>query len=156
MRTNFEQTGRRPAAVVLAGMLLIFAVGCGGASEEVAAVEGDPAVASGADPAPMPAPSTVATAGLRRVSTETVCMVNDQVFEREQIPVVVEEKTYYGCCEMCEQRLAQDPASRTATDPVSGEPVDKATAVIAARPDGSVLYFASEENLKAYEERSAG
>lgn len=91
------------------------------------------------------------TKELTRVETEKVCMVNDAVFEKAQIPVEVEGKTYYGCCPMCEERLAHDVSIRTAVDPVTGERVDKATGVIAARPDGSVLYFASEETLAAYE-----
>lgn len=95
-------------------------------------------------------------AELRRVETHKVCMVNDQVFEKDQIPVAVEGRTYYGCCEMCKERLARDTSARTAVDPVSGKAVDKAQAVIGARPDGSVLYFESEENLEAYREPAAG
>lgn len=81
---------------------------------------------------------------LKRVETKRVCMVNNQVFDKDQIPVAVEGKTYYGCCEMCKERLAKDVTARTGTDPVSGKPVDKATAVIGALPDGKVLYFESE------------
>ena len=89
-------------------------------------------------------------AELKRVDPQTVCMVNDQAMGKLQIPVVVDEKTYYGCCEMCKQRLAQDEAVRYAIDPVTGERVDKATAVIAERADGSVLYFANAETLGRY------
>ncbi|MGH9361475.1 MAG: hypothetical protein ACRD2T_06115 [Thermoanaerobaculia bacterium] len=87
---------------------------------------------------------------LRRVETKKVCMVNDQVFERDQIPVVVEGKTYYGCCAMCKERLAKDVELRASIDPVSGKKVDKASAVIAASEDGSVIYFESEKNLTRY------
>ena len=89
-------------------------------------------------------------AELKRVETKKVCMVNNQVFEKDQIPVAVQGKTYYGCCEMCKERLAKDAAARTATDPVTGKPVDKATAVIAAMPDGKVLYFESQETYEKY------
>ena len=88
---------------------------------------------------------------LKRVETKKVCMVNNAVFEKDQIPVQVSGKTYYGCCEMCKERLAKDAAARTATDPITKKPVDKATAVIAALPDGTVLYFESEATLKKYE-----
>lgn len=88
---------------------------------------------------------------LKRVETKKVCMINNQIFEKDQIPVQVEGRTYYGCCEMCKERLANDAAARTAVDPVSGKTVDKATAVIGARPDGSVLYFESEETLEKFE-----
>ena len=90
-------------------------------------------------------------AELKRVETKKVCMVNNQVFEKDQIPVAVEGKTYYGCCEMCKERLARDAAARSAVDPLTGETVDKAMAVIAAQPDGTVLYFASEDNLSRYQ-----
>jgi YHS domain-containing protein len=91
------------------------------------------------------------SAALQRVETQKVCMINNQVFEKDQIPVEVEGRTYYGCCEMCKERLTKDPASRTAVDPVSGKTVDKSEAVIAALPDGRVLYFESEETLAKYE-----
>lgn len=92
-------------------------------------------------------------AELKRVETKKVCMVNNQVFEKDQIPVAVEGKTYYGCCEMCKERLAKDAAARTAVDPVTGKPVDKATAVIAAMPDGKVLYFESQETYERYSKK---
>lgn len=87
---------------------------------------------------------------LERVEPVRVCMVNNTVFPRDQIPVEVDGKTYFGCCEMCKGRLAKDAAVRTATDPVSGKPVDKATAVIGAGPDGKVQYFESEETFAKY------
>jgi YHS domain-containing protein len=77
-------------------------------------------------------------------------MINDQVFEKDQIPVQVQGRTYYGCCEMCKERLANDADSRTAVDPVTGKKVDKATAVIAAKADGSVLYFENGATLDRY------
>lgn len=88
---------------------------------------------------------------LKKVEAKLVCMVNNQFMNKDQIPVQVEGKTYYGCCEMCKERLAKDVAARTATDPVTGNKVDKAKAVIAAFPDGSVLYFESEETLKKFQ-----
>ncbi|MEQ9620127.1 MAG: hypothetical protein RIG61_13280 [Deltaproteobacteria bacterium] len=87
---------------------------------------------------------------INRVEPQYVCMVNNQTFAKEQIPVVIDEKTYYGCCEMCEGRLKADPESRHATDPVSGNKVDKATAIIGAAPDGKVYYFENLENLETY------
>lgn len=91
------------------------------------------------------------TAALQQVETRKVCMINNQVFEKDQIPVEVEGRTYYGCCDMCKERLAKDPASRQAVDPVTGRTVDKSEAVIGMLPDGSVLYFESQETLEKYE-----
>ena len=79
-----------------------------------------------------------------------VCMVNNQFMGRAQIPVEVEGKTYFGCCEMCKGRLASDPSTRSAKDPVSGEIVDKANAVIAKRPSGEVLYFQSKDTFERH------
>lgn len=89
--------------------------------------------------------------GLTRVEDPSlVCMVNNTFMGKPQIPVDVEGKTYFGCCPMCKDRLAQEPETRTAVDPVSKQAVDKAVAVIAQDPDGNVLYFATEDNLRNY------
>lgn len=77
-------------------------------------------------------------------------MVNDQFMGRPQIPVEVDGRTYFGCCAMCKDKLVNQPAIRTAKDPVSGEDVDKAKAVIIQDAAGKVLYFASEETLRRY------
>lgn len=85
------------------------------------------------------------------VPHQKVCMVTNMLFPRDQIPVVHAGKTYYGCCENCKNTLSQDASSRTALDPVTNKPVDKARAVIAAREDGSVLYFESQATFKKYQ-----
>ena len=64
--------------------------------------------------------------------------------------VDVEGRTYYGCCPMCKERLNMEPAVRIARDPVSGEDVDKAKAVIVKDASGKILYFASEDTLRRY------
>jgi YHS domain-containing protein len=77
-------------------------------------------------------------------------MVNDQYMGREQIPVTIAEKTYYGCCPMCHGRLERDPGARATKDPVSGRLVDKATAVIGRAPSGQVFYFENEDTVRQY------
>ena len=84
---------------------------------------------------------------LTRVETKTVCMINEHAMGKDQIPIEIEGRTYYGCCEMCKKALAADAAKRVAVDPVSGKQVDKATAVIASQEDGRVFYFENEANL---------
>lgn len=91
------------------------------------------------------------SSALTKVDSKYVCMITDQEFAREQIPVELEGKTYYGCCEMCKAKIKNKPESRSATDPVSGKSVDKAEAVIGAAPNGKVYYFESEENLTQYD-----
>ena len=77
-------------------------------------------------------------------------MVNDQYMGKPQIPIAVEGRTYYGCCAMCKDRLGKDPAARIARDPVTGQEVDKSTAVIIQDSSGKVMYFASEDTLRRY------
>lgn len=77
-------------------------------------------------------------------------MVNDQFMGRAQIPVVVEGRTYYGCCPACKDKLEKLPEARTAQDPVTGQAVDKANAVIVQDAAGKVLYFSSESTLRRY------
>jgi len=87
---------------------------------------------------------------LKRVPTEQVCMVNDAFMGKKQIAIPVQDKIYYGCCQMCVSTLTNDAAERQAIDPVSGHIVDKATAVIGDLPDGRVFYFENKMNFNAY------
>ncbi len=96
------------------------------------------------------ATNTQSETALTRLEARYVCMVNNQRYSKEQIPVVVEGNTYYGCCEMCKGMLKNDPKIRSAVDPVSGNVVDKATSVIGALPDGKVYYFQSEANFHKF------
>ena len=100
------------------------------------------------------AAATQKAGALQKAEAKRVCMVQDTVFPKDQIPVQVDGKTYFGCCEMCKGRLTSDEAVRYAKDPVSGKTVDKATAVIGATPDGKALYFESEKTFKAFGQKS--
>lgn len=86
------------------------------------------------------------------VEPQYVCMINNQSYDKEQIPIEIEGKTYYGCCPMCEGQLRADPSSRSAIDPVSGSKVDKATSVIGSAPDGKVYYFENQENMSQFKD----
>lgn len=87
---------------------------------------------------------------LTKVESSKVCMVNEHYMAKEQIPVVVDGKTYYGCCEMCKKALATDATKRVAVDPVSKKEVDKAVAVIGADANGNVFYFENASNLDKF------
>ncbi|XGC79965.1 hypothetical protein ACES2L_11560 [Bdellovibrio bacteriovorus] len=87
---------------------------------------------------------------LQIVPNDKVCMVTNMVFPRTQIPVTHQGKTYYGCCENCKKTLSEDAQARVSVDPVSGKSVDKAKAVIAAREDGSVIYFESKKTFEKF------
>lgn len=88
---------------------------------------------------------------LRKVETSYVCMINNMAMGKTQIPVKVEEQTYFGCCEMCAATLKKDRKARFAVDPVSGKEVDKAKAVIGAKPNGEVYYFESEKTFHVFQ-----
>lgn len=81
-----------------------------------------------------------------------VCMVNNTYMAVDQIPVMIESKTYYGCCEKCVKDLNTDESVRFAVDPYSNLAVDKALAFITMSPakPGYILYFESEQNAKKY------
>jgi len=83
---------------------------------------------------------------------EMVCMINDEVLNKPGVAVAQSGKTYYGCCEMCLEKLKKEPSKYiTAKDPVSGQKVDKADAFIYGL-DGKAFYFANEANRKAFAE----
>lgn len=94
-------------------------------------------------------PSTVEVQ--QPVDPSLVCMVNNAYMGKPQIPVPVNGKTYYGCCEMCVDKLNNIESARIATDPFSGNPVDKSEAfIVVTNPQGAVAYFESEANYIAF------
>jgi len=86
-----------------------------------------------------------------QVPKDLVCMVNNAYMGKPQIPVPVNGKTYYGCCEMCVGSLNNNETARVATDPFSNKPVDKTEAyIVLMDKDGRVDYFESEQNFKSF------
>lgn len=87
-----------------------------------------------------------------QLDVKMVCMMNDQFMGTPQIPVQVGDKTYYGCCQGCVTGLKQDRSLRYAIDPSSGNEVDKASAFIVKKSDGStdVNYFESFDSFLEY------
>jgi len=88
-----------------------------------------------------------------KLKSSEVCYVNNAFMRAEQIPVMVEGKIYYGCCEGCVDKLKNNLGGvRYSTDPLTGEKVDKATAYIVLKPNSNsdVLYFASEKNYNEF------
>lgn len=90
-------------------------------------------------------------AAFRQVEPSMVCMTNNRDMGKEQIPVNVGDQTYYGCCKMCAKTLSKNAESRQAVDPVTGNKVDKAKAIIGALPGGDAYYFESEKSFKAFQ-----
>ena len=90
--------------------------------------------------------------GIDKLLNSQVCIVNDRFMCKDQIPVPVNDKTYYGCCEGCVAKIKNDSTSRYTSDPLTEEMVDKALAVIIVKPGtkDDVLYFKSETSVKKY------
>lgn len=88
----------------------------------------------------------------QQLKTSEVCMMNNQFFGKEQIPVEVGGKTYYGCCEMCKTTLRENASTRISNDPYTGEEIDKADAFIVKKSSESdeVLYFKSAETYESF------
>jgi YHS domain-containing protein len=81
---------------------------------------------------------------------EYVCMMQDMVLGKPGIPLQFEGKTYYGCCEMCKEKIKNEPQKYTkAIDPVSRKSVDKASSFIYGL-EGSAYYFETEASRKAF------
>lgn len=87
---------------------------------------------------------------VKQVDSKYVCMYTNKHFTTEQTPVSVEGRTYYACCEMCRNQLPDDASTRTAVDPVSGNKVDKATAIVGVDKAGNVYFFESVESLNQF------
>ena len=81
---------------------------------------------------------------------EYVCMMQDMVLGKAGIPIQFAGKTYYGCCEMCKEKIKNEPQKYTrATDLVSRKPVDKSESFIYS-VDGTAYYFGSDANRKTF------
>ena len=100
---------------------------------------------------------TTAVAGLPsyqigdEVPHDLVCMVNNAYMGKKQFEVPFEGKTYYGCCNMCVERIPVDKDARTAVDPYSSKEVDKSEAfIVLVSAQGHVAYFENEQNYKQF------
>jgi len=83
------------------------------------------------------------------VPNNLVCMVNNAYMGVPQLEVSFEGKTYYGCCEMCQERIPKEKEVRTAIDLYTLKAIDKANAYIVLIGDsGEVAYFENEKNYK--------
>jgi len=83
------------------------------------------------------------------VPNNLVCMVNNAYMAVPQLEVPFEGKMYYGCCEMCQERIPKEKKARIAVDPYTLKDVDKADAYIVLIGDGGeVAYFENEKSYK--------
>lgn len=85
------------------------------------------------------------------VPNNLVCMVNDAYMGKEQIEVPHEGKMYYGCCNMCKEKIPKDENVRYATDPYSLKKISKADAyIVVIGNNNEVAYFESEVNYQLF------
>ncbi len=84
-----------------------------------------------------------------QVPNNLVCMVNNAYMGVPQLEVPFEGKMYFGCCEMCQERIPKEKEARIAVDPYSLKDVDKAEAyIVLVGERGEVAYFENEKNYK--------
>lgn len=87
----------------------------------------------------------------KHVPNNLVCMVNDAYMAKQQIEVPFEGKTYYGCCNMCKEKIPKDESVRYAVDPHSLKKISKADAYIVVIGDNDeVAYFENEQNFHLF------
>ncbi len=92
----------------------------------------------------------VASCTLPAIEVKQVCAVENVIQAREGIPCEHDGKTYWMCCPRCVEAFKENPdAYRLATDPVSGERVDKATSLVQPYA-GRIFFFASEATRTAF------
>lgn len=82
---------------------------------------------------------------------DQVCMVNNAYMGKKQFEVPFEGKMYYGCCNMCVERIPNDESARVAIDPFSKKKVDKSEAyIVLVDQAGTVSYFENEANYHQF------
>jgi len=88
--------------------------------------------------------------GQRLADRTRVCMLQDTIQAQAGLEYAHQGKKYYLCCGGCLAAFKGNAAQySTATDPVTGAKVDKATAPIYAYR-GRAYFFASEESLDTF------
>lgn len=132
--------------LLIAGLVVFTSCGNSNDRKEIEASESSESVLS----EPGTATDKVYAVG-DHVPNDLVCMVNNAYMGRLQFEVPFEGKTYYGCCDMCVERIPNDPSVRKAVDPNSGVEVDKAEAfIVLVGTQGQVDYFENEESYLTY------
>jgi YHS domain-containing protein len=138
--------------ILLAGAIVMVAAPAYGQT----AVDSPAPQAGTAKPAAMNMGQPVPEGKVTKVEDDKkICMVTNKAYDRSQIPVTVDGKTYYGCCEMCKSMLTNNPDQRAAVDPVSKKNVDKSQAVIGVTANGGVIYFQNDKDLDTYNKKFA-
>ena len=97
-----------------------------------------------------PAVEQLAGVEIKAQKHKDVCMVTNNVGLMKIIPVKVEGKTYYGCCQGCVGKLKNNRSYRYTIDPVTGREIDKAKAFIVADKAKKALYFESKETAERF------
>ena len=137
--------------ILLSGILVLTLMGCKSENKNVSAQDTKQVVAT-VEPEDIIHKNPQVGS---QVPKELVCMVNDAFMGKMQIPVPVNGKTYYGCCEMCVKTLNNNDEARTGIDPFSKHKIDKTEAfIVLMGVDNKVAYFGSEENFLKFKEVS--
>ncbi|MGZ2369478.1 hypothetical protein ACXR6G_06805 [Ancylomarina sp. YFZ004] len=82
-----------------------------------------------------------------------VCMLGGDIKTKPTLPIEINSKTYWGCCQNCLGKLQRNENNALyALDPLSGESVNKADAIIRQDPQNNkrVFFFKSNETYNQY------
>lgn len=101
---------------------------------------------------PTPTQKKVSISNFEIVQNEKVCMVNDRYMVVKQLPVEVDGIIYYGCCENCVAKIQNNIGDvRYGRDPITGDKVDKANAIIVQnKKNGVVFYFKTRDMANTF------
>lgn len=91
-----------------------------------------------------------ATSWMRRVNNDEVNMVTNRLEKNRQDAIRIDGKTYYGTGEGYALTLQKNHSLTHATDPYTGNRIDKADAQIFADASGNAYYFESAESYSAF------
>ncbi|RZT91301.1 hypothetical protein EV201_3115 [Ancylomarina subtilis] len=87
------------------------------------------------------------------ITDSMVCMLRGDIKSRPTLPIEINSKTYWGCCQNCLGKLMRNENNALfALDPFSGQSVDKADAIIRQDPQNNkrVFFFKSNETYNQY------
>jgi len=85
-----------------------------------------------------------------------VCMVRGDIKNKATLPLHIGDETYYACCKKCLLKLEENVGNiRFTIDPISGESISKADAVMKQDPQRPerVMFFKSNETYNLYLKR---
>lgn len=89
----------------------------------------------------------------KEIPDSMVCMVSGEVKNKAIKPIIVNGKTYWGCCSRCIAKLTNNIGNvQFAMDPLTKKQINKADAIIRLNPkyQKQALFFESNKTYHQY------